>query len=422
MNKAKITAAILSASIMMAGCAGNNPSETYESLSTPTTTSTQTEVTDPTDTDVTDDQGLQNDAYLQFAIDIYARQAGGSGDNLMISPASILIALSMTAFGTSGDTLAQMTDVLAPGMTPEELQAFASSYQDKLNNAAGIEMHSANSLWLNEDDPDCVYDDYLNSIMGQYGAKFDYIPMDSAGENMINEWVNDETEGMVPYIIPDGSLSPSTSLVLVNAIAFDAEWADGELPYNENVPFNNADGSTTDVNMITTDVYDYFSTDDATGFMLGYEGGEYAFMAILPNDPSIDANTYASGMTSEDYLAFWNSRSSDMEVDIMIPEFSSDYFTTLADTLIDMGMIDAFGGSADFSVMTDRDISIGQVYHSTHIEVDTTGTSAAAATAVVTRENAAAPAMQVILNRPFVYAIVDVETGLPLFIGTVNDL
>ena len=95
---------------------------------------------------------------------------------------------------------------------------------------------------------------------------------------------------------------------------------------------------------------------------------------------------------------------------------------TLADPLIDMGMADAFGDNADFSLMMDRNISIGQVYHSTHIEVDTTGTSAAAATAVVTYENAAEPSMSIELNRPFVYAIVDVDTGFPVFIGTVNTL
>lgn len=416
---AKITASILSAGILMTGCAGGNAEPVLEESTTATTV--QTTVTDPEPV-VTVDQDLQVDPYLQFAIDMYARQAAASDENMMISPASILIALSMTSAGASGDTLTQMTDVLAPGMTPEELQAFASAYQNKLNSASGIDLHSANSLWFNSEYSDGVYDDYLNNVIDLYGAEVNFIGMDSAGEDMINNWVSDETDGMIPYIIPDGTLDESTRAVLVNTIAFDAEWAGGELPFTEGVPFHNSDGSTTDVDMITTSAADFFSSDDAVGFMLGYEGGEYAFMAILPDDASIDANTFASNMTSEDYLMFWNSRMSGAEVDIMLPEFSSDSFMTLADPLIDMGMADAFGDNADFSLMMDRNISIGQVYHSTHIEVDTTGTSAAAATAVVTYENAAEPSMSIELNRPFVYAIVDVDTGFPVFIGTVNTL
>ena len=156
--------------------------------------------------------------------------------------------------------------------------------------------------------------------------------------------------------------------------------------------------------------------------MLGYEGGEYAFMAILPEDESVDANTFASNMTSEDYLMFWNSRMSGEEVDIMLPMFSNDSFMELSSPLIDMGMVDAFSDNADFSLMMERSISIGQVYHSTHIEVDTTGTTAAAATAVVEYEACDEPNMIITLNRPFVYAIVDVDTGFPVFIGTVNTL
>lgn len=423
-NTAKITASILSAGILMAGCAGGNTEPTYEAPAATTTTTVQIDDTEPTDPEpaVTVDQDLQTDPCLQFAIDMYARQAGASDENMMISPASILMALSMTSAGASGDTLTQMTDVLAPGMTPEELQAFASAYQNKLNNASGIELHSANSLWFNSEFSDSVYDDYLNNVVDLYGAEVNFIAMDSEGEDMINNWVSDETDGMIPYILPAGTLDASTRAVLVNAIAFDAEWAGGELPFTEGVTFHNADGSTTDVNMITTTCYDFFSSDDAVGFMLGYEGGEYAFMAILPDDASIDANTFASNMTSEDYLAFWNSRMSGDEVDIMLPEFSSDSFMTLAEPLIDMGMADAFGDDADFSLIMDRNISIGQVYHSTHIEVDTTGTSAAAATAVVTYECTAEPSMSIELNRPFVYAIVDVDTGFPVFIGTVNTL
>ena len=418
---AKITASILTAGILMTGCGAENAEPTLEE---PTTTSLigTAPTSDVTDVTTSDIEVPDADPYLQFAIDMYAREAAVSDSNMMISPASILIALSMTSSGASGNTLTQMTDVLAPGMTPEELQAFASAYQNKLNSASGIEMHSANSLWFNENDPDSIYESYLDNVGTLYGAGINYIPMSSEGEEMINNWVSDETDGMIPYILPDGTLDDSTMAVLVNAIAFDAEWEGGELPITEAVPFTNPDGTVTDVDMITASVSDFFYTDDATGFLLGYEGGEYAFMAILPGDAAVDANTYASNMTAEDYIEFWNSRSTGSEVDIMLPEFSSDSFTTLSAPLIDMGMTDAFSEGADFSEMTDRGMYIGEVYHSTHIDVDSTGTTAAAATAVVTYEACAEPNMSVTLNRPFVYAIVDVDTGFPVFIGTVNTL
>ena len=111
-----------------------------------------------------------------------------------------------------------------------------------------------------------------------------------------------------------------------------------------------------------------------------------------------------------------------------LPEFEYDFGTNVNEPLQEMGMTRAFqSGIADFYGMTDdeRGLYIGKVIHKTHIEVTPVGTRAGAATVVAMEAGAALdpePPKEVILNRPFVYAIVDTKTSLPVFIGTVNSI
>ena len=114
-----------------------------------------------------------------------------------------------------------------------------------------------------------------------------------------------------------------------------------------------------------------------------------------------------------------------------IPEFKYDYKTKLSDQLKDMGMEIAFSDNADFSGMLASglpELKIAEVIHKTHIEVDRKGTKAAAVTVVEMekcagiREENPRKTVKVILDRPFMYAIVNTETGLPVFLGTVNSV
>lgn len=431
----RITASLLIASVLLAGCSRSLAGEsqiTEQSLyMTPNVISERTPITDraAVDFNAVDHSQYQESAfngYLEFAMNLYASEASKTDSNMMISPASIFLALGMTSAGAAGDTLTQMTDVMTPGATPEELQGFGGYYYRTLLQNSGITLHTANSIWLNNTRADSVYQDYLDFVTLNYGADIGMISMNSEGEETINSWVNRQTFGMIPAIISPGSLNSRDMAVLVNAVAFEANWADGELDTCRG-PFTNPDGSEKRVDMLQAWTGIYICNDEAYGSAIRYEGGQYALMALMPTDPSVDADTFASNLTAEGYMDLWNSRSigSGDSVHVTLPEFSYDYDTELSSQLQAMGMTAPFDElSADFANMTDERICISEVIHVTHIEVDNTGTRASAATAVTEACAVSAPddPLFITFDRPFIYAIVDIQTGLPLFIGTVNYL
>ena len=170
----------------------------------------------------------------------------------------------------------------------------------------------------------------------------------------------------------------------------------------------------------------YLEDQEATGFMKYYEGGRYAFAAILPKKGT-SVIDYVKGLTSEKLTNLFKT-AKDQEVSMTMPKFKTKYDSSLADQLKAMGIKDAFRlDKADFSKMGKSEIGgiyISDVIHKTFIDVTEKGTRAAAATAV---EMAAGCApiddyKTVTLDRPFVYAIVDTQTNIPVFIGTLLTL
>lgn len=219
-------------------------------------------------------------------------------------------------------------------------------------------------------------------------------------------------------------------MVLVNAISFEGKW---EESYDEDHitegSFNAANGEAQTVTFLNDSTSAYYETGLATGFIKRYEGGQYAFLAILPADESVSANEFAANFTAADYEEFINSVSYDYDVYSKMPEFKSDFDFKMNETLMNLGVTDVFDETkADLSGIAGVPgiLYVSRVLHKTHIEVDREGTKAAAATAVTIRTKGvietAKETRQVICDRPFVYAIVDTDTMAPVFIGTVNEV
>ena len=172
----------------------------------------------------------------------------------------------------------------------------------------------------------------------------------------------------------------------------------------------------------------YVKIGGANGFIKPYKGGELAFIGLeTPEDMTVDE--FVRNLDAEDFIKGCKERSYDYDVITTMPEFKYDYDTSLVDTLFDLGIHDAFNDfTADFTGITppEQPLVISDVLHKTHIELDRNGTKAAAATAVVMEKASAAPVQKqkitVTLDHPFVYAIIDTETGIPLFIGVLKQL
>ena len=377
-----------------------------------------------------DEDSYSND-YNKYAFNIMSVTASGEDDdtNIMISPASVMFAMDLCAAGANGDTLDQINGLFTESGDPLEQQAFASEMMDKINGADKIDFNCANAIWNNSEIVgDKISQDYVDYVGDTFEAEITAAKFTDKTADEINEWVSEQTDGMIEDLIEE--LPPETAMVLVNAIAFEGEW---EVAYEDyqvgDGEFTASSGDTQDVTMLYSTEGIYFETDKATGFMKCYEGGDYAFIAILPADESISANVFVQDFTGEDYIEFINSKTSEYDVYTMLPEFENDYKASLVGILQEMGVEDAFiEGTADFTGISSKNmLYITDVIHQTHIEVDKNGTKAAAATAVLMEDAACempadVPSVEVYCDRSFAYAIVDVETMNPIFIGTVNSV
>lgn len=375
--------------------------------------------------DVLPDMDAGSAAAADFGVKLF-QVSMEDGKNTLISPLSVLYALAMTANGADGQTLAQMEQVL--GMECEDLNGYLRSYLDLLPEGEDYKMSLANSIWFKDDPNLLVEQSFLQTNADYYGAGVYQAAFDENTKTDINNWVKEHTDGMIPEIIdkiPDEAI-----MYLVNALAFDALW---ETEYKEHQiregQFTREDGTQQDASMMHSEEHSYLEDDKATGFIKYYKDRKYAFAAMLPNE-GVSVSEYVSELTGEN-LRELLSEPQDVTVFAAMPKFETEYDIEMSEVLQNMGMTDAFDYRvADFSRLGTYNVSgmnicINRVLHKTLIAVTEQGTKAGAATAVEMVAEGAAEIQEyreVILDRPFVYMLIDCETNLPFFIGTMMDV
>ena len=362
-----------------------------------------------------------NAAATDFALRLF-RASNEKGKNTLISPLSVLCALSMTANGAKGETREQMEATL--GMPIEELNLYISNYMNSLPNTEKYKLHLANSIWFTDDERFTVNEDFLQINADYYGAGAYKAPFDDSTLEDINNWVKKETDGMIPKVLDE--IPPEAVMYLVNSLAFEAEWAE---IYNEYAvsdgTFTKEDGTKQSVEFMYSDESTYLEDDKAIGFKKYYKDRKYAFVALLPNE-GVSVDEYIASLDGESLNALL-SNAKNTSVSAKMPKFETGYDVEMSKVLQSMGMIDAFDGNkADFSGLgtsSAGNLRINRVIHKTFISVAEKGTKAGATTVVeITDESAPMEVKRVFLDRPFVYMLVDCENNLPFFIGTMMDV
>lgn len=360
-----------------------------------------------------------SDVYNSLTAKLLSHTVDGTKNNL-ISPMSILLALSMTENGALGDTLAEF-EAFA-GMDIGTLNKYLSGYLASIpEKSDGFELESANSIWLRNGLD--VKDAFLRANETYYGSQVYKSGFNDETVGLINAWVSEHTHKMIDKIID--SLSPESRMVLINAIAFESEWA--KIYENSDVDdhiFNNFDGSESQIKLMRSNENMYIETDDSIGFVKNYKGGRFAFAALMPNE-DVDFAEFVSTLDPETVSALVGTPEY-IEVRAGLPEFKHECSYSLNEPLKKLGLENAFENTADFSGISETEpLKIGEVLHKTFIEVDKKGTKAAAVTAIIIECTSAMPVereyKEVILDRPFVYAIIDRDANIPLFIGTVTN-
>lgn len=363
-----------------------------------------------------------------FAVGLFTASTYGDvleGQNVLISPESVQLALSMTANGADGVTLEEMKNVLYVNGDFDRRNSQNYEYIKRQHNEEDVNINIANSIWYR----DCDYvvnKEFLSIDKTYYDADAYMKPFDDSTINEINSWVSEKTNGKVPYII--NNIPDNTVMYLVNATTFDGKWEKEYKPSNilENQKFYNHDGSVSDVTMLVSKEGYYVNDGKAKGFVKPYKGGKYGFYALLPYNCSIEE--YMTDMTGKSFLELYNTGDEMEGATVFIPEFDCEYKTVMNTALSQMGMPSAFNMEADFSKMSEdgnSEIYISSLMHRTHIELNREGTKAEAATTVEMSLKCAADMNindEIILDHPFIYAIVDMQSGMPMFMGVVNSL
>ncbi len=386
----------------------------------------------------------------ELGVDLHRQLATGN-DNLCVSPYSIQSALAMTFAGADGDTRTEMARVLhfpsdasavADSFTSlqhslEEMSVKTAESVKKSKEFGGpsepIALNIANRLFAQKDYN--FRQDFLSLVKRDYGAAFepiDFTANPAAAAQHINKWVADETQGKIRDLVPAKALDKLTRLVLANALYLKAPWADA---FSEKTTqpelFHIRGGTPLKVPMMRkTARFGYVKREGFTAVSLAYVGNDLQFLVLVPDEIN-GLHALESKLTAE--VLAQCSRLEAQDVDLRLPKFKLEPPTiALAENLQALGMKWAFDipqGSANFDKIAPRKPSdylyISNVFHKTFIAVDEQGTEAAAATAVVMmRATAMArpkPPIEVKVDRPFVYAIQHVPSGVCLFLGRVTD-
>jgi serpin B len=267
---------------------------------------------------------------------------------------------------------------------------------------------------------------FLDTLATHYGAGIyleDFVTAPEAARTDINAWVDMQTEKRIPELMPKGSISSDVRFVIVNAVHFNAGWAEPFLPGGTSPkPFHGGDGATADVPTMTGN-YAHVAYGEGDGWKvvtLPYDGGEVACDVVLPDAgrfDEIEAAMTPTWLTS--VRAFQKSRPGTL----YLPKFEVQGETfSVRDSLTKLGMGIAFSDAADFSGITSNDhFTLFDVMHQAFVKVDEKGTEAAAATAVA-GGTASAPVdlFTMTVDRPFLFFVRDVATGTLLFVGRIS--
>ena len=366
-----------------------------------------------------------------FAMDFY-QQARKSEGNLFFSPYSLSMALAMTYAGARGETEQQMAQALHFGLPQEQLHpAFnaldldlssrASDAED-IGDEQAFQLNIANALWGQSGYP--FLGAFVDQLALNYGAGLRLVDFAQAAEEArleINQWVEEQTQGKIKDLIPEGIPLEMTRLVLTNAIYFKADW---QFPFMKEAtseqPFYLLDGNQVQVEMMAQSdpkPLQYLAGDGFQAVEFPYVGDEVAMLLLVPDSGSFEE--FEQGL-DEARLAEIIEALNEEQVSLYMPKFSFTKEITANEVLQSIGMRDAFEpGSADFSGMDGtQSLFIQYVLHKAFVAVDEKGTEAAAATAVIVGKTAIMePQVRLVIDRPFLFLIRDKVNGSILFVG-----
>jgi len=366
----------------------------------------------------------------EFAFKMY-EQLVDSDENVFFSPYSISTALSMAYEGARGQTATEMQQVLD---LPEEDQArrdMVKNLQSQLNkDDTSYELSAANAYWLRQDEQ--LKEEYKNAIESYYlahGEQLDFRGDPDGSVDIINDWVEQETNDKIKDLLSSDDITFYTYLVLTNAVYFKSDWKYQFDPSGtNNITFypTGSEGILTEMMHMNDEEIElnYSSNDDVQFLKFPYAGDELSMYILLPKENDIAS---LEAKLDQAYIANLKEVLSSEYVDIYLPKFKFEQKYALSKPLCSMGMSSAFSDEANFSGIKSNSgqLHISKVIHQSFVEVNEEGTEAAAATAVIMADNAITSSqpepIEFKADHPFIFYIQHEGTGQILFMGKVEN-
>ena len=373
---------------------------------------------------ILDRQG-QGPDYATFGFTLFRQIADAKpNDNVIVSPLSAGLALGMLGNGATAGTRAGIEQMLAEGpldaLNPANAALAAALRTDD------VELAVANSLWARQGVP------FLPAFLQQnrqfYGAEIESLNLSTPqAARRINDWASRSTRGRITEMV-DGPLEPQVILYLMNAVYFKGRWQDEFRPQATRPGTFHAPGGDVQRPMMSrTGSYGYVDGEGFQALRLPYRGNRFAMYVLLPDSGQSLADL--RGRLSATAWRGWMGTFRPREVHVTMPKYRMSLESPLNTPLKALGMAEAFDPArASFRAMLTPEFFQGQnayvseAKQKVFIEVNEEGTEAAAVTGVEVRATSAPPPPQEFtVDRPFVVAIRDDQTGALLFVGQVTD-
>ena len=333
------------------------------------------------------------------------------GENIVVSPYSAGVALSMVAEGAEGQTRVEFDNALNGCLFKAE----------DLGSNDTVVVKSANSVWVTDDFS--LRNRYVSLLEKDFDAFITTLNFsDPATVKAINNWCAENTNGKISEIID--RINPGTVMMLINALYFNAPWEEAFLERNtrEGV-FHGYAGDVQVPMMAKTERLNYAEYQGCQMVELPYQGGRYSMYVVLPS----------AGMGVDQMIPYINETLYDqamgmmtpVKVKLTMPKFKLETSLVLNKSLQEMGIRTAFTSAADFKGIAEMgSLTLDQVKQKCYIEVTEKGTEAAAVTSVGVRLTSARPETMVTMNvdRPYLFFISDRTDGNILFAGKVMTL
>ena len=369
-----------------------------------------------------------------FALDLFQKLKDKPG-NLFFSPFSISSSLAMTSAGARGQTEMEMTNALHFGLPPEKLHPAFKTLMARLDGTQrwnSIILNCANSLWCQTNYS--FTESFLKTVRENYSAEarpVDFKNFPGAAADQINRWIDAKTKHKIPGGIAPGQLTPDTRLVLCDAIYFKGKWRN-QFKKKDTQPaqFQVTTNETVTVPMMHQRApFKHAMTEDYSVELLElpYSGQDLSMVILLPGKHAPDTehndvHDLEQKLTAENLRAWLKmlDEKNPHKTSVRLPRFTTTSRFNLADGLKSLGMASAFSDASDFSGMDGtKNLYLSDVFHQASVEVNETGTEAAA----MTFSTAKARGMddRFIVDHPFIFLMRDNGSGTVLFLGRIID-